>query len=44
MQHRNLLVAIHRAKDFGTIAFDVPFKEYDYSDWYNPEDQSNKKQ
>ncbi|KAK0082730.1 hypothetical protein PV325_009943 [Microctonus aethiopoides] len=36
-QHQNLLIAFHRAKDYGTITFDVPFREYDYSEWYKPE-------
>ncbi|KAJ8680907.1 hypothetical protein QAD02_016694 [Eretmocerus hayati] len=39
-QHFKLRVAIYRAKDFGTISFDVPFREYDYSDWYNPENSA----
>ncbi|XP_008547155.1 28S ribosomal protein S18b, mitochondrial [Microplitis demolitor] len=37
-QHKNLLIALHRAHDYGTITFDVPFREYNYSDWYKPED------
>ncbi|XP_014214318.1 28S ribosomal protein S18b, mitochondrial [Copidosoma floridanum] len=36
-QHLNLLVAIHKARDFGTISFDVPFRQYDYSEWCNSE-------
>lgn len=36
-KHQQLLVAIARAKDYGTLTFDVPFREYDYSEWYKPE-------
>ncbi|XP_063973221.1 small ribosomal subunit protein mS40 [Diachasmimorpha longicaudata] len=36
-QHKNLLIAIHRAKDYGTITYDLPMRTYDYSDWYKPE-------
>lgn len=43
-QHNNLLIAIYRAKDYGTISFDVPFRTYDYSEWYNPEAESKDKQ
>ncbi|XP_020282241.1 28S ribosomal protein S18b, mitochondrial [Pseudomyrmex gracilis] len=32
-KHKELLVALLRAKDYGTITFDVPRREYDYSDW-----------
>ncbi|XP_015113871.1 28S ribosomal protein S18b, mitochondrial [Diachasma alloeum] len=35
MQHKNLLIAIYRAKDYGTITFDFPMRKYNYSD-YNP--------
>jgi len=28
-----LLVAFEKAKDLGTISFDVPFRKYDYSDY-----------
>jgi small subunit ribosomal protein S18b len=31
-----LLVAIAKAKDYGFITFDVPFREYDYSLYYKP--------
>lgn len=38
-QNRNnrLLVEIHKARDHGLLTFDVPIREYDYSEWYNPE-------
>lgn len=32
-KHKELLVALTRAKDYGTITFDLPIKEYDYSEW-----------
>ncbi|XP_012256811.1 28S ribosomal protein S18b, mitochondrial [Athalia rosae] len=37
VRHQELLIAITRAKDYGIITFDVPFREYDYSEWYKPE-------
>lgn len=40
-QHKNILVALIQCKDLGTIKFDVPFKEYDYSDW-NKSSESQK--
>lgn len=33
--HRNLLVAIERAYDLGTIPYEVPFRQYDYKIYYN---------
>ncbi|XP_046469460.1 small ribosomal subunit protein mS40 [Neodiprion pinetum] len=36
-KHQELLVAIARAKNYGTITYDVPFRQYDYSEWYKPE-------
>ena len=35
--HFNLLLAITKAKDYGTITFDVKFREYDYEDYYPKE-------
>jgi len=32
-RHRELLVAIMQAKDLGVITFDLPFQEYDYSEY-----------
>ncbi|XP_057370881.1 small ribosomal subunit protein mS40-like [Daphnia carinata] len=32
-KQRELLVAITKAKNYGLIAFDVPIREYDYSDY-----------
>ena len=40
-QHRNLLVAIYKAKDYGLISFDIPFRKFDYNDWYNPNKVGN---
>ncbi|XP_076685189.1 mitochondrial ribosomal protein S18B [Andrena cerasifolii] len=31
--HNNLLVAIFKAKEYGLLTFDVPFRQYDYSEW-----------
>ncbi|XP_011304412.1 28S ribosomal protein S18b, mitochondrial [Fopius arisanus] len=39
-QHKQLLIAVHRAKDYGTITFDVPQRKYNYSDWYKPDASS----
>lgn len=33
--HKQLLVSIERAYDRGLIVYDVPFRKYDYSDYYN---------
>ncbi|XP_046445522.1 28S ribosomal protein S18b, mitochondrial-like [Daphnia pulex] len=33
-KQRELLVAILKAKDYGLITFDVPIREYDYSDYH----------
>ncbi|XP_023711058.1 28S ribosomal protein S18b, mitochondrial [Cryptotermes secundus] len=33
-RHMELLVAIEKAKDYGFITFDVPFRKYDYSLYY----------
>ncbi|KAK7872409.1 hypothetical protein R5R35_007016 [Gryllus longicercus] len=32
-RHLELLVAVNKAKDYGLITFDVPFRVYDYSEW-----------
>ena len=32
-KHRELVVAIIKAKDYGLIKFDVPSREYEYSDY-----------
>ncbi|XP_053675787.1 28S ribosomal protein S18b, mitochondrial [Anopheles nili] len=33
-KHTQLLVAVERAMDRGMLTFDVPFREYDYSEYY----------
>lgn len=33
-QHRNLLAALERAYDLGHIPYEVPFRKYEYSDYY----------
>lgn len=33
-QHLKLEIAIKRAYDRGLITFDVPFRKYDYSEYY----------
>lgn len=35
--HQKLLVAIQRAYERGLITYDVPFRKYDYSEYYNIE-------
>lgn len=37
-QQRNLLIALERAYDLGTITFPVGFREYDYSLYYKKPD------
>lgn len=32
-RHKELLIALLRAKDYGTITFDVPIRQYNYADW-----------
>lgn len=36
--HLNLLVAVERAYDYGLLTFNVPFREYDYSEYYSKEE------
>ncbi|XP_065164183.1 small ribosomal subunit protein mS40 [Atheta coriaria] len=33
-KHQELQVAIAKARDIGTITFDVPFRKYNYADYY----------
>lgn len=35
MQQKNLLIAIQMAKDYGTIMFEVPFRRYDYEEFFS---------
>ncbi|XP_049287114.1 28S ribosomal protein S18b, mitochondrial [Anopheles funestus] len=39
-KHTQLLVAVERAMDRGMLTFDVPFREYDYSEYF-PAKQNN---
>lgn len=32
-KHKELLIALVKAKDYGTITFDVPIRQYNYSEW-----------
>ena len=37
-KHEEMLVALYQAKDYGTLSFHIPFREYDYNDYYRKED------
>ncbi|KAK2578699.1 hypothetical protein KPH14_011666 [Odynerus spinipes] len=39
-RYKQLLVAVLRAKEFGTLTLDVPLREYDYSEWYKEQKQA----
>lgn len=39
-KHEQLLVMVERAKDRGLLTFDVPLRKYDYSDYYQPTNDS----
>lgn len=34
-KHEELLIAVQRAMDYGLLTFDVPFREFDYSEFYD---------
>lgn len=36
-KHQQLVIAIERAQDQGLITFDVPFRQYDYAEYYPTE-------
>ncbi|KAK3857533.1 hypothetical protein Pcinc_036227 [Petrolisthes cinctipes] len=38
-QHRRLLVAVNKARDYGLLTYDVPHRHYDYSEYYQPQQQ-----
>ncbi|XP_044751471.1 28S ribosomal protein S18b, mitochondrial [Coccinella septempunctata] len=38
VKHTQLLVALKRAYNFGLLTFDVPFRAYDYTDYYKVAD------
>lgn len=35
-RHKQLEVAVHKARDIGLLTFDVPFRRYHYPDYYPP--------
>jgi len=35
--HLRLMVAVQQARDSGYLTYDVPFREYDYSEYYGQE-------
>lgn len=41
VKHEELLVAIFKAKDYGTFSFHIPFRAFDYRDYYLPEQISH---
>ncbi|KAM7354028.1 mitochondrial ribosomal protein S18B [Cochliomyia hominivorax] len=40
-KHLQLLVAVEKAKDYGLLTFDVPYREFDYSEFYDKKVQAN---
>lgn len=38
-RHQELLIAVQRARNRGLVTFDVPFRKYNYSDYYTPQKQ-----
>lgn len=44
-KHKALLISIIKAKDYGILTFDVPFRKYNYKDWspYPMEDTNDTK-
>lgn len=34
-QYRNLIIAIHKAKDLGNLTYDIPDRFYNYNEYYN---------
>ncbi|XP_047365336.1 28S ribosomal protein S18b, mitochondrial [Vespa velutina] len=38
-RYKQLHVAVLKAKEYGTLTFDVPLRKYDYSEWYNEQKQ-----
>lgn len=35
-RHQELMISVQRARDKGLITYDVPFRNYDYSEYYKP--------
>lgn len=40
-KHLELLVSVERAMDYGSLTFDVQFREYDYSEYYDKDQAKN---
>merc|ERR1719369_419017 len=40
IKHRQLQIAIMKAMDYGLITFDVPFRQYNYAEFYDFEQKS----
>ncbi|XP_037812832.1 28S ribosomal protein S18b, mitochondrial [Lucilia sericata] len=40
-KHLQLLVAVERAKDYGLLTFDVPYRNFDYSEFYGKVEAKN---
>ena len=38
VKHEELLIALLQAKDYGSMSFHIPFREYDYRDYYRAEE------
>ncbi|KAG7166801.1 putative Ribosomal protein S18-containing protein [Homarus americanus] len=41
-RHRELQVAVEKARDYGLLTYDVPFHEYDYSEYFSPVENKEK--
>lgn len=41
-KHEELIVMIERAWDRGLITFDIPIRQYDYSEYYTPSENNSK--
>lgn len=39
-KHKQLLIAVHQAINFGTLTLDVPLREYNYSEWYSEQKEA----
>lgn len=39
-KHLELMVAVERARDYGLLSFDVPYREFDYSEFYGKQAQA----
>ncbi|XP_068205032.1 small ribosomal subunit protein mS40 [Palaemon carinicauda] len=38
-KHQALMIAVEKARDHGLMTFDVPFREYDYSEYWNAQQE-----